>query len=290
MHHHDPDLIMALAEGQLAAADASLASAEIAACPECTEDLEAQRIALAAMATLPAPAMTDIERQSLRTAVRDSLGLSEDAVLPAPVPRRRRWSPSWALGGAAAVLIAVVAAAPALQLLSPGGNDAADMAATTTAPVVAEVGESPEPASDSASASSVTDEAGHESVTTIAAAAETTTTAGSIEDQLALGTNPDEDLPDMLTYTQRAGGDPDLARQLNVKGFSTTTPRLDPSSCRAPEEAQLPDTGGFVVAAVVVDGQVVPVVAYVPSDVGDTVLVVFDPADCAVIYRAPPLD
>ena len=117
MHQHDPDLIMALAEGKLDVGE-SAAVAEIQACPQCSADLQMQRVALDAVASSPRVYLTAVESARLREAVRGELAISE-AESKDRFPARRRFTLG-ALAGAAAVLIAVVIVAPALNLV--GGD------------------------------------------------------------------------------------------------------------------------------------------------------------------------
>jgi hypothetical protein len=126
-HHHDPDRIMALAEGHLDAADAPRAEAEMQACARCAEDLALQRVALDALRAAEPVALTELERARLHRTV-----LAEVRPVEAPTrPARRdarRFRLVAAMGSVAAVLIAVVAIGPRL-----GGFGASDDAADTTA-------------------------------------------------------------------------------------------------------------------------------------------------------------
>lgn len=136
-HHHDPDLIMALAEGHLDAADAPRAEAEIQACARCAEDLTFQRVALDALRAAEPVALTELERARLHRTV-----LAEVRPVEAPTrPARRdarRFRLVAAMGSVAAVLIAVVAIGPRLGgFASDDATDttaAAAMAADTEAP------------------------------------------------------------------------------------------------------------------------------------------------------------
>ena len=88
MHEHDLDLIMALAEGTLDASDVPSAEAEIAACAECSEDLELQRLALGALEAAPPVAMTEMESSRMRRTLRHELGLvpaAKAGQAPAPL-------------------------------------------------------------------------------------------------------------------------------------------------------------------------------------------------------------
>lgn len=121
MTDFDHELIAALAEGTLPADEAADLEARIGADPAASAELEAQRVALAAIAAAPAPQLDDLERMRLHRSVAAEL----DLVLPQPAasPRRRRWSVNWsALATAAAVLLGVALAAPLLSLLNTSGS------------------------------------------------------------------------------------------------------------------------------------------------------------------------
>ena len=120
MHEHDRDLIMALAEGTLGEAAATAAESEISGCERCTANLELQRSALATLTSTPRAYLSAAESQRMRAGVRKELKLASPEVAPR---RRRRRFPLGALAGAAAVLLAVVIAGPALNLLGTGNDD-----------------------------------------------------------------------------------------------------------------------------------------------------------------------
>lgn len=131
MHEHDHDLIMALAEETLSAAETEAAAAVVAACTHCARELRLQEDALRALTAAPTPQLTDIERQRLRHAVTSAV---EVTPVTAPAITRRRWGIP-ALGiAAAAVLVTALAAGPLVSLLSTSSDDSADLslAATTT--------------------------------------------------------------------------------------------------------------------------------------------------------------
>jgi hypothetical protein len=141
MHEHDIDVIMALAEETLGDTDALAAEAAIAACSQCTADLALQRSALAIFTEVPRAYLTATESARLREAVRSDLHLA--------VPERRAegWRkrfPLGALAGAAAVLIAVVIAAPALNLLGTQDDDSPTFNDALAPPAVSQAGESAE--------------------------------------------------------------------------------------------------------------------------------------------------
>lgn len=105
MHKHDEARIAALAEGRLPADEATAFEAEVAGCLTCTELLADHRLAIEALASLPEPHLTELERARLHRQVRPSPG-------PARKPRWARLAPALA---AAAALVAVVGVVSMLQ-------------------------------------------------------------------------------------------------------------------------------------------------------------------------------
>lgn len=132
MHEHDIDLIMAVADGSLSGPAGDAATAEIAACSTCSEDLALQRSALSYLRETPRAYLTATESAALRSGVRESLDLKPEPAPSEPSWWMRRRLSLGALAGAAAVLLAIVAAAPALDLL--GGGTADDDATLAVAP------------------------------------------------------------------------------------------------------------------------------------------------------------
>ena len=124
----DPNLIAALAEGILDAAQAAAAEAAIAADPRATAELTYQRAALSAIAAAPSVRLSDGERNSLRAAVAGAVNLELDPE-PKPALSRRRSAPWGAIAVAAVSLTAIVAIVPMVGLLSTG--DSGDGAAAT---------------------------------------------------------------------------------------------------------------------------------------------------------------
>ncbi|MBA2336713.1 MAG: hypothetical protein H0V96_02960 [Acidimicrobiia bacterium] len=130
-HHHDPDVIMALADGTLTGDAGATAAAEIAACPRCAADLDAQRRAGDALAGLAVAAdarITELESMRLHRAIRQQLGhptavpVRQRRTVAAPNRRRLNWAP---LTTAAAVFLALVVGGTVIRSFS-GGDDAAD--------------------------------------------------------------------------------------------------------------------------------------------------------------------
>lgn len=155
MHEHDIDLIMALAEGTLGESDAAAAHARIAACEQCLEDLKLNRAALGALREAPRVYLTATESAGLRSTLRAELGLEGSAKT---APRRPRRLAFGALAGAAAVLLAVVVAGPALDLFGSESSPTGDVALAPLAPeleqadaVTGAAAETPAPPGDLAS-------------------------------------------------------------------------------------------------------------------------------------------
>jgi len=120
MHEHNSDLISALAEGTLDAERARAAEASISSCDQCTEDLQAHKAALAAIASAPGPGLTMAESATLRRDIESALGRTPQ---PVESPRRRPWLP---MVTAAAVVVVLLAVVPLVDLLSTGsGGDSA---------------------------------------------------------------------------------------------------------------------------------------------------------------------
>ncbi len=118
MTRYDPDLIAALAAGELAPAEAADLERQIVTDPRAAAQLAVQRTALRALRDAPAPVLSAEERTHLRQAVAASLHL-EPSLPASPAPRRIPWRP---LAVAAAALTALAIAVPLVALLSVGDN------------------------------------------------------------------------------------------------------------------------------------------------------------------------
>ena len=123
MHQHDIDLIQALAEGELTGRVAETAADAIAACPQCSRDLDLQVRALEALTGASRVYLSAAESARLRSAVRRDLKLGAPATETPPKSKRSRFRLG-ALAGAAALLLAVVGVAPQLDLLGSGDQAA----------------------------------------------------------------------------------------------------------------------------------------------------------------------
>lgn len=140
MNDQDLDLLLALAEGRLSAADAEAAQTRISTNPNLAAELEIQRLVVDRLRDLPMPALTEAESRSLRAALREELHL-EPAVAPvAAEPRRRSWLfPLTGLATAAVVLLGV------LYIVPRTGDDSSgeDVAAVATFEAAEEAGTAP---------------------------------------------------------------------------------------------------------------------------------------------------
>jgi hypothetical protein len=140
MNDQDLDLLLALAEGRLSAADAEVAQTRLSTNPNLVAELEIQRLVVDRLRDLPMPALTEAESRSLRAALRDELHL-EPAVAPvAAGPRRRSWLfPLTGLATAAVVLLGV------LYIVPRTGDDSSgeDVVAVATFATADEAGTAP---------------------------------------------------------------------------------------------------------------------------------------------------
>lgn len=108
MHDHDYDLIAALAEERLTGEERRRAEQTIGRCAVCSDELEAQRLALQALHSMSHPRMTDIERQTLHRSLRRPTASRS--------PRWVRLAPAFAAAAALVAVFGVVA------ILQPGGT------------------------------------------------------------------------------------------------------------------------------------------------------------------------
>ncbi len=119
MHEHDQELIMALAEGTLADEAADAARAEIAACAECSADLELQVAAIAMLDDLSEVYLTATESARLHSELKRELALETPS--STAVRRSFAWSRFLPVAGVAAALLVVIIAVP--TLFSGGDSD-----------------------------------------------------------------------------------------------------------------------------------------------------------------------
>jgi hypothetical protein len=280
---------MALAEGTLDASDVPAAEASIAACDECSRDLELQWQALALLGATPRVGMTELESARMRRSLTDQLGLAAatGAVAVATV-RRRRFGWTGALS-AAAVLLIVVLAAPTLNLLGGGGDDSATtedafaapsptstVAAAETTPAAG--GLAAEDGADRATEQEVAEAPGlsaDDTTTTVAAAAE----FGRLRDGLTL-----EDI--VLAYDLSFLA-PDTA---TLYSSAAAPPETDEfNRCAETGLAELASEGTVVTqwsftGLREADGRELAIMAY-ESDTGDVVVMSHDAETCEIVER-----
>ena len=190
----DHDLIAALAEGRLDAAEAATAERAIAADPEAAEALTAHRSALAAIRAAEPAVLTETERNDLRASVSEAVGLDRS-----PQPAVRRRAPWAAISIAAATLAALVAVVPLAGLLTDSEDPTAvtfdatelDAAARTTSE------ETAPPARDGGTQGAESETAG-DTVSTTAAAGALAAAEETLEDRLAAFIADPADLDESL--------------------------------------------------------------------------------------------
>ena len=312
MHEHDLDLIMALAEGTLDASDVPSAEAQIAACAECSEDLELQRLALGALEAAPPVAMTEMESSGMRRTLRRELGLVP-AAKPAKPPRR--WFPIGALASAAALLLALVVVGPGLDLLGPGSSDDArsvDIAAfsqtTTTSAAgadaaadAAELELAGEPertaANDGGGEAPAATTTTTGATTTTSAAGETTTTAQATAPATAMQFSTEPSLETLKDAVISLGitADTDLAQfeeQLRALGLAfelTTTDRAAyTQECLAAGVDSIAGaTSGYPLGEAPYAVGDAMVAVYEIGTPGDVVVAVQDTTTCEVLAASP---
>jgi hypothetical protein len=302
MHEHDQEIIMALAEGTLDDAAKATAETEVSGCAECTRDLELQRLALSVLAEAPAVYMTATESSQLHASLRKEL----TGLHTAPTPTRSQFAWSrWlsVAAGTAAVFLVVFMVLPSINT---GDNDsAADMtaaaAAETTASPTAErstvaasepVGPEALAGADAADDNFAVLEETTESLqaTTTAAATETTASDGGAAGYLPLlgfGELTPEIRDDVILALMT---DADGLRLRDEMARAATN---DAGLCFAQLATDLgvPATHEAIAVGLLAgsDGEERLVVAYVPTDVDDTILVVVTYPGCQVFETLPLL-
>ena len=279
MHSFDPELVAALAEGTLGAAEGAALEARIAADPAAAAELAAQRAALAAIRGAGSPHLDGRERTALHAAVAQQLGLSS-AGAPAAIRRRRMaWGP---IAVAATTLVAIVAFAPMVgDLAGKSGDDDAAVtaeAATTVAPdqgafdAIPLGSESPPQPTVAAAGTTAGEvlESGDQYATTTMAGAMRSTYLPAVADDLVL-----------------LKGDPEALIVLERPVDETT-------ACRVEAEQYFGTAGlnTFDYPAESVDPAVVPITYVVfllaaPDGNGPRTLVAFDPANCSTPIVVP---
>jgi len=313
MHAHDLDLIMALAEGTLDVSDVPSAEAAIAACPECSEDLELQRLAIGALEAAPPVAMTEMESAQMRRTLRHELGLVPAAK---PAKPQRRWFPIGALASAAALLLALVVVGPGLDLLGPGSDDSgtedvvafSETATTAAAERAGDAsdGQAPTPAAAEAPRDDVNTER-EEAGETATTGGSTTTTRGA-----TTTTSASEDsttAPEAPATAMRFAAEPDLTAlrdviislgitadtdlsqfeaELRARGLdfelTTTAPAAYTQECLAfGVDAIASATSGYALGQAPVGDTEVMVAVYETGTPGNIVVAVQDTTTCQLL-------
>ncbi|MCP3977454.1 MAG: hypothetical protein GY720_23435 [bacterium] len=297
MHHHDIEIIMALAEGSLDPEAAATARAEIAACPECSLDLEMQESVLAALHELPDATLTEMESARLRRNVREELGIAETTAVTSPQQKRRRM-PLAALGTAAAVLVAVVVAGPALDLIG-GDDDSADATvvadggfATTSAPTAAL--EAAPNANDlqGSNGSEAAPETTFAAATTTTVAPPATTAAPTtrVQDPTLYAYFAQEpDLSALLSTVAGTGFDEQASRSgvLKASGDSVQEEQLEDSQTCASITISSEDNfiEAFQIARGQIDGREVLYIIYLAEDLEESELIAHAADNCEQLAR-----
>jgi anti-sigma factor RsiW len=277
MHTNDPETILALLDGTLDPSREGAVRAHMADCAECAAELEMQQAALEALHGAPRAFLTAAESADLHRTMHRALGLARP---PERRPRRRPFVSRVAvLAGVTAVLIGILTVAPHLTFLA--SDDASDI---TIAAAQAQRDEStpatPVPGND---LSAVSDAAPLGDAMT-----EETTRAS-----MTLGPVPDLDT--VRRDVIAAGGDALKATdRLETDGEDAGVPMAggdaaeDAGPCVDTGLAELPDTvTAFIVADAMSDNGEVLVIAYVPADVEDTVVLSHLLPTCVIVDRSP---
>lgn len=214
-HHHDPDLILALAAGTEPAS--SPAAAGVAECARCSADLAMQHLALRALAEMPRARLGTDERSRLRAELRSALHLDDalDEVAAASPATKPRWRPLWGLATAAAVFLAIVVVPPAFRALSSGDDEPMFEAAAVTTTTAAADGDA--------------------LLTAPADAERSTTDAGST---MAVPEAADTGVsPDIVAGDDATGGGDDGARSVIVPVIVLEDPSAPAAELRALQES-----------------------------------------------------
>ena len=309
MHEHNEEIIMAIAEGALDDVAATAAHAEIAGCAECTRDLELQRLALSALEEAPSVYLTAAESSRLHQGLKREL----TGIKLSPAPRKPRvawgkWLP--ALAGTAAVFLVVFMILPGVM----GGGDS-DSSDVTTA------------SATETTAAAATEQSALERTTTAAAAPVAPEEAANLGDDTALdymaGAEAATEAPAASTTTSAAtettaSEDPTWVDVLPIIGFGDLSEevrqniidqlRTDDSRLRLLDESTKATTtrietcfsqlaialgipeGSEAIAVgnlAGTDGAERLVVAYVPDDVNETVLVATSYPVCEAFQVIP---
>jgi hypothetical protein len=283
MHSNDPETILALLDGTLDESRARAVREHIAECDQCAAELAMQQTALAALHGAPRAFLTAAESADLHRTMHRRLGL---VTVAEHRPRRSRLaSRVAALAGVAAVLIGVLAVAPHLSFLA--SEDSSDVTVAFAQFEANEVApEEPILGDDMRAAAGAT--------TYASEAGGALTPEETSPSFLALQSVPDLDT--VRREVIAAGGDAARATEfLSEDGEMAAVPdggartsSEDSGTCVDSGLAELPDTvDAFVVANAMSDEGEVQVIAYVPADVDDTVILSHLLPSCTIVDRSP---
>jgi hypothetical protein len=297
-HEHDPELIMAIAEG----ADVSDAErTAIAECPDCAADLAAQLVALTALRAAPAVAVTELESMRLLRHVDAELAhVRRPAEVRTPQARRRfSWAPAFSI---AAVILALVLVAPALNLLGGGNDEAGDfnVALSPTTTTVAASRGAVELAPTARLQEAVPETGAAD------APVPPTTLAPFSDDDAATAADGGADLDspptltDLRSIIEDAGRDPEMSRERVAEIYDLTEPAPldDPDTCVEQGVAEVGDTtASFTLGSLIVSPE-----PFADDDMGelgyvtvtvheltneDLALVAHDPVTCRNVATSP---
>ena len=287
MHQHNPDLIMALAEGSLGPDAAAAAEAEIAACARCSEDMALQVIALEALREAPAAVVNEFESARISRNLKRELKLAPHTTVQ-PATRRRRFIPIAMLGSAAAILIAVVFAAAVLQDFGGGDSEATATTApatTTAAPAATSAPAEPEPTVHAAG------EERADATTTTSAPTTAATTVPAAERYLLAEVSASEDLGVLRNVVVEQAGtasSSQLSGWSQLGGLEFSVEAIELSCGQEGTALYVTDAiNFFTIARGEIDDIDVIVIAYVRDPLEVTEIIAHDATTCEIVAQVP---
>lgn len=266
MNDRDLDLILALAESRLPADEVAVAAARVAADPDLTAELEAQRTAITAIRSAGSVAMTDAERMRMRAALEGHLNLSRESTAVTTRTSFVRWmAPVASVAGIAVVVIGAFVIVPDMvgggESASEDDTFAAMTEETTTMAAESAGGE------DEGRMVAESDGLGAASTTAVASDAPLVPRVESYDlSKLRTGEEP-----------ATLDSDPDEFAAIDISQFEQCFDEL---------EDQLPGTSDYVVRAVAEeDGRDLLLVTYL-DEAGNPGGAAIDPASCELVATA----
>lgn len=304
MHEHDQEIIMALAEGTLDDVAKATAETAISGCDECTQDLELQRLALSVLAEAPAVYMTATESSQLHASLKKEL----TGLRTAPVPTKSQFAWSRWLSVAAGTAAVFLVVFMVLPNINTGDDDSAADMTTAAAAAATETTASPteeralaasEPTESLAGADAADDFTALEAPSATTEASASATTAATTE-TTASDAGVADFLPllgfGQLTAEIRDGVITALmtdADGLRLRDEMAKAATYDGGVCFAQlaTDMGIPVTHEAIAVGLLAgdDGEERLVVAYVPTDVDETILVVVTYPGCEVFETLPVL-